>query len=74
MYTGFFGFASTHETLFGTLEYMPVIVALLIWTGLPPARFLEGRGEGTGQRDEKGTRSVAVRAGEGEQKGSRVLA
>jgi len=37
---GFFGFASTHEALFGSLEYAPVILALAIWSVLPPSRFL----------------------------------
>jgi len=37
---GFFGFASTHEDLFGSLEYAPVILALAIWSVLPPSRFL----------------------------------
>ncbi|RXK35147.1 hypothetical protein M231_07595 [Tremella mesenterica] len=38
---GFFGFASTHESLFGRLEYSPVILALITWTGFPPWRYLE---------------------------------
>ncbi|WVQ98861.1 hypothetical protein IAU59_005992 [Kwoniella sp. CBS 9459] len=37
---GFFGFASTHESLFGTLEYLPVILALAIWAVFPPSKFL----------------------------------
>ncbi|KAK8869655.1 hypothetical protein IAR55_000223 [Kwoniella newhampshirensis] len=37
---GFFGYASTHESLFGTLEYLPVILALTIWAVAPPGRFL----------------------------------
>ncbi|WWC60946.1 uncharacterized protein I303_103522 [Kwoniella dejecticola CBS 10117] len=37
---GFFGFASTHEALFGCLEYLPVILALFVWSLLPPSRFL----------------------------------
>ncbi|WVF72064.1 hypothetical protein IAT40_006876 [Kwoniella sp. CBS 6097] len=52
---GFFGFASTHEALFGTLEYLPVILALALWAIFPPSRFLpplsqEGRNAGGGGR------------------------
>ncbi|GAA6018526.1 hypothetical protein JCM10207_007206 [Rhodosporidiobolus poonsookiae] len=32
---GVFGFASSHEALFGTLEYLPVILAIAIWGALP---------------------------------------
>ncbi|WWC69309.1 uncharacterized protein I206_103247 [Kwoniella pini CBS 10737] len=38
---GFFGFASTHEFLFGILEYLPVILTLFIWSLLPPSKFLK---------------------------------
>lgn len=44
---GFFGTASTSEALFGCLEYLPVILALIIWAIFPPSSFLEkvrGRG------------------------------
>ncbi|WRT67287.1 uncharacterized protein IL334_004254 [Kwoniella shivajii] len=37
---GFFGFASTHESLFGTLEFLPVILALIIWSIYPPSKFI----------------------------------
>ncbi|WWD16082.1 hypothetical protein CI109_100507 [Kwoniella shandongensis] len=37
---GFFGYASTHESLFGTLEYLPVILALTVWAIAPPSKFL----------------------------------
>ncbi|WVW82924.1 hypothetical protein I302_104938 [Kwoniella bestiolae CBS 10118] len=47
---GFFGFASTHESLFGTLEYLPVVLALLIWGLLPPSKFVENNGEGERER------------------------
>lgn len=40
--SGLFSYASTHEYLFGILEYTPVIVALFIWTALPPAKLIEG--------------------------------
>ncbi|WWC89875.1 uncharacterized protein L201_004803 [Kwoniella dendrophila CBS 6074] len=40
---GFFGFASTHESLFGCLEYLPVILSLLIWSLLPPSNFILGQ-------------------------------
>lgn len=39
---GFFGPAATHESLFGVLEYAPVIIALIVWAILPPGRFLGG--------------------------------
>jgi hypothetical protein len=39
-FTGFFGFASTHESLFATLEYVPVILAVAIWTVFPPYKLL----------------------------------
>lgn len=32
---GVFGFASTHEALFGTLEYLPVILAVGIYAAIP---------------------------------------
>ena len=38
---GFFGTASTSETMFGCLEYLPVILALIIWAVFPPSRFLD---------------------------------
>ncbi|KAK6903098.1 hypothetical protein I204_07763 [Kwoniella mangroviensis CBS 8886] len=38
---GFFGFASTHESLFGTLEYLPVVLTLLIWGILPISKFVD---------------------------------
>ncbi|GAA6032378.1 hypothetical protein JCM8097_008145 [Rhodosporidiobolus ruineniae] len=31
---GVFGFASSHEALFGTLEYLPVILAISLWAAL----------------------------------------
>jgi hypothetical protein len=37
---GFFGYASTHEWLFAILEYLPVILALLIWAIWPPCRLM----------------------------------
>ncbi|GAA5973847.1 hypothetical protein JCM11641_003190 [Rhodosporidiobolus odoratus] len=32
---GVFGFASSHEALFGTLEFAPVILAISIWAAMP---------------------------------------
>ena len=43
--TGFFGFASTHEALFGCLEYAPVVVATITWAVLPPCNLLRQSGE-----------------------------
>lgn len=37
---GVFGYASTHESLFGTLEYTPVIIALLLWAVFPLEKIL----------------------------------
>jgi hypothetical protein len=37
---GFFGYASTREWLFAILEYLPVILALLIWAIWPPRRIM----------------------------------
>jgi hypothetical protein len=58
---GFFGFASTHEWLFAILEYLPVILAMIIWAALPPSRFLQKNGEAgrmgqEGNREEKRSR------------------
>lgn len=36
---GLFSYASTHEYLFGILEYTPVIIALAIWAIFPLAKF-----------------------------------
>jgi hypothetical protein len=54
-HVGFFGYASTHESLFGCLEYLPVILVLGVWSGLPPSRFLGGDGgQAKDGGDEKG--------------------
>ena len=36
---GLFSYASTHEYLFGILEYTPVIIAIAIWAIFPLAKF-----------------------------------
>lgn len=38
---GFFGTASTSEALFGCLEYLPVILALILWAIFPPSSFFK---------------------------------
>ncbi|OCF36469.1 hypothetical protein I317_04724 [Kwoniella heveanensis CBS 569] len=60
---GFFGFASTHESLFGTLEYLPVILALAIWAIFPPARFLPPLGQEGGNVQDRP--SVSSESGRG---------
>jgi hypothetical protein len=45
---GFFGFASTHEALFGTLEFLPVILAIIIWSVYPPHKLIGAGGSANG--------------------------
>ena len=37
---GVFGYASSHEPLFATLEFTPVIVSVLLWALFPLERLL----------------------------------
>lgn len=37
---GVFGYASSHEALFATLEFTPVIIAVLLWAIFPLQRLL----------------------------------
>ncbi|WVR05323.1 hypothetical protein IAU60_002337 [Kwoniella sp. DSM 27419] len=67
---GFFGFASTHESLFGTLEYLPVILTLMLWAAAPPAKFLPST---RGLNRVRGSTSNESAAGLKEQRGSTVV-
>ncbi|BGP16776.1 hypothetical protein JCM10213_002169 [Rhodosporidiobolus nylandii] len=59
---GVFGFASSHESLFGTLEFAPVILAIAIWAAMPLEEALpidadaEPRQDGT-----ESTRTLSMR-------------
>lgn len=42
---GFFGTAATSEVLFACLEYLPVILAVIIWSAFPPSSFVDPQGK-----------------------------
>lgn len=39
--TGIFGYASTHEYLFGIFEFAPVILSILIWGAFPVKSYID---------------------------------
>jgi hypothetical protein len=58
---GFFGTASTNEALFGCLEYLPVILALIIWALFSPGSFFRHSATDDNGRHTESSRERKIR-------------